>query len=680
MRTVIATILVCLLDSIAYPQGIEGDSIDVELLADEFLSSRDEAVEDEDTYEHFLQVLSSQMDLNSVTAEELRSLRVLTDAQVDHFIRYRREQGPLLDIHELQVIPGFDMETIRNISPFARVVDPAEKLNKALLRRIFSGGNSYLVTRYERTLEAKKGFIGSVGSRPFEGSPDKTYLRFRSSIPGDFSVGFTGEKDAGEKFSIDPSHRRWGFDYTSLHLQLRNKGKLKNLIAGDFQSQFGQGLVLGGGFTPGKNGQSIAAVRKSSIGFRPYTSVHESAYQRGLAVSMQPTPYLEISAFYSYAFRDASAEKKIDTVTSLQSTGYHRTANELAGRKKIPEQNAGFVISARKNRMDVGLTINYIEFGSMLRKTPTPYNQHAFTGSVHHNSSLFFNYRIENISFFSEVARSGSGGWAGLAGALMSLHSKLEVAMLYRNYGVRYHTFSSNAFSENTQPANEQGIYWGWKYSWNRRYHVNGYVDLFRFPWLGFRRYSPSEGYEWLMRANYNPTRKTSLFLQFRQESKTINTPEQMNLYKTSNAIRNNIAFQCDYGIGETVRLKTRIQYNNYKGNRATSEGWAFFQDLAFTAGPIQLSARHGLFHSDQYDNRHYVYENDAWLSYSLPVYSGVGVRNYVLFEYRINKTITIWLRYASTRMLNSSEVGSGMDAIRGNTRNDVKFQARIKF
>ncbi|MFI5135500.1 MAG: hypothetical protein ACHQD9_06580, partial [Chitinophagales bacterium] len=36
------------------------------------------------------------------------------------------------------------------------------------------------------------------------------------------------------------------------YLQVQNKGKIKNLIIGDFQNQFGQGLTLGGAFAMGK--------------------------------------------------------------------------------------------------------------------------------------------------------------------------------------------------------------------------------------------------------------------------------------------------------------------------------------------------------------------------------------------------------------------------------------------
>src|SRR5690606_38981311 len=114
---------------------------------------------------------------------------------------------------------------------------------------------------------------------------------------GDFSIGITGEKDAGEQMRIDESQLL--FDFTSFHVQVRNKGALRNLVAGDFQAQFAQGLLLGGAFGPGKGGESISALRKSSLGFQPYTSVHEGAYQRGLALTLHLLRHIDLSMFYS---------------------------------------------------------------------------------------------------------------------------------------------------------------------------------------------------------------------------------------------------------------------------------------------------------------------------------------------------------------------------------------------
>lgn len=657
--------------------------IDLDRLTDDLLAGSGNDINYENAFETLAQVLTSPLDLNTVTDEELLQLNVLTDQEVEDLLTYRREYGPLIDIYELQAIPGFTSTTISRLLPFVTVVDPATRINRSLLRRMFSAGNSYLVMRYERTLEAKKGFKAISGNgASYAGSPDKLYFRIRSSLPGDFSFGLTGEKDPGEKITFDGSGHQAGFDFMSYHVQLRNKGKLKNLIAGDFQCQFGQGLILGGAFGLGKGGANVASLRKSNIGFQPYTSVQENAYHRGVAVSYAPVHSITVSAYYSLTFRDASLETDTNSVvtTSFQTTGYHRTATELGSRKKVTEQNAGLIVAFQRDRLDAGVIVNAIHFDIPVLRTSTLYNQFEFRGSRNLNTGIFVNYRLNNISFFSETARSASGGSGTLAGLLMSVHSQLELAILYRSYGRNFHSLYGNAFSENTELRNERGVYWGWQYRWNRKYSVYGFADLFAFPWLGFRRYAPSHGYEWMLRGVYEPSRNAALVFSFREESKPRNRSGTQQVYTLEPLNRHVVSAHCDYGIRGNIRLKSRVQYSMQNSGTGVTEGWAVVQDVSISLGKFQITARHGLFDTDQSDNRQYVYERDAWSSYSLPAYSGVGVRNYALIEYNLSKRVTIWLRYARTRMSSVAEIGSGQDTIEGNTKNDVKFQARLKF
>lgn len=678
MSAIITTLLI--LSAIYASCQTREETPDLQSLSDGLLALPDEDLPYEALYENAMQILSSPLDLNTATAEELKSLYVLTDEQIENFVSYRRALGPLLDVYELQVISGFDRAVILELLPFIRVIDPSTRLNKRLFRRMFSSGHSYLVMRYARTLERKKGFYSSAGTdAAFSGSPDKMYVRMRSSLPGDFSVGITGEKDEGERMRVDRDVRQWGFDFTSFHFQVRNKGKLENLILGDYQAQFAQGLMLGGAFGIGKGGENVSTIRKSVMGFQPYTSVHEAACQRGIAATINIFPFLDISAFYSNARRDAN-EGDSSATRSLVSTGLHRTANELRAMKQVKEQNAGVVLRFKRHNLEAGLLTNLVYFDASLKKRETLYNQFAFSGTNNVNTGLFLNYRWRNLSFFSEAARSLRGGTGGLAGLLVSAHTNLDVAILYRYYARNFYTFYANAISENTQAQNERAVYWSWRYRWNRRYGINGYVDLFRFPWLGFRRYAPSDGYEWLIRGNYRPSRDVNVFLQLREESKAANQSRPANLFSVAERVRRNVSLNFDYGVGQNIRLKSRIQYNSQEFDGAITEGWAFIQDISFSLGKFGFSGRHGLFDTDQYDNRHYVYERDAWSSYSFPAYSGVGVRNYALIEYNVNKGLTLWFRYARTRMLSVGEIGSGQDTIDGNTRNDIKFQARLTF
>lgn len=670
----------CLSAILSSGQDVAEQGMDLQRIADEMVGYQDEGADYEDLYENLLQTLSTRYDLNQVSGEELKSLHLLTDLQIENFLTYRKEQGFFLDVYELQVVPGFDLTVIGRLLPFISVSDSGNKVNQSLLRRILSPGHSYVVTRYERTLEKNKGSSVHTWASPFEGSPDKLYFRLRSAQSGDYSIGLTAEKDAGEKLSFKSGRYPRGFDFTSFHLQLQNKGKLTSMLIGDFQTQFGQGLVLGGAFGLGKGGESVSTARKSNLGFLPYTSINETAYQRGVALTAQVFRNIRVSAFYSRAKRDASVSEDSVLITGFQTSGLHRSSAELDSRKKVTEQNFGLVLHFEQNRMDAGVILNALHFSIPVRKDPTLYNQMTFTGDQNLNAGFFLNYRLDNLSLFSEAARSVEGGSGAVAGLLMALHPRLDVTLVYRNYATNFYTFNSNAFSESTQPQNERGIYWGWKYRWSRKYNITGYVDLFTFPWLGFRRYAPSVGSEWLMRANYQPSKKVSVFVQLRTERKSRNLSDGTNPYRLAEGTKRNITLNAEYGIGEKIRLKSRLQHSHYLLDRNATEGLALVQDLTFAAGPFRFTGRHGLFETDNHDNRQYVYESDAWMAYSLPSYSGVGVRNFALIEYKVNKKLTLWVRYARTRVLRNTEIGSGPEAIAGNTKNDVKFQARFTF
>lgn len=106
----------------------------------------------------------------------------------------------------------------------------------------------------------------------------------------------------------------------------------------------------------------------------------------------------------------------------------------------------------------------------------------------------------------------------------------------------------------------------------------------------------------------------------------------------------------------------------------------ALVQDISYDLGKLALSGRYSLFDTDDYDNRQYVYERDVWLAYSMPAYSGIGIRSYILAEYAVNKKLTFWIRYARTRFTDRDEIGSGPDTITGNTKTDIRIQMKVQF
>jgi hypothetical protein len=170
------------------------------------------------------------------------------------------------------------------------------------------------------------------------------------------------------------------------------------------------------------------------------------------------------------------------------------------------------------------------------------------------------------------------------------------------------------------------------------------------------------------------------IFLQVREESKLRNTSEENETYSLDDGIKRNYWFSMNYAAGDHLNFKSRLQYSTFSFTGNTSDGLVISQAISADFGKFQVSMNYALFDTDDFDNRQYMYENDVYLAFSLPAYDGVGVRNYFMIEYKITKAFTIWLRYAQTRYSDREEIGTGLEMITGNTRNDVKFQTILKF
>ena len=112
-------------------------------------------------------------------------------------------------------------------------------------------------------------------------------------------------------------------------------GKLKTIALGDFQDQFGQGLVFGSGYSLEKGAETVPTVRRSSIGILPYTAAMEFGFFRGAGLTYHSGNW-QSSVIASYAPRDGWAASTLDTLTtedltinSFNQSGLHRTSSEL---------------------------------------------------------------------------------------------------------------------------------------------------------------------------------------------------------------------------------------------------------------------------------------------------------------------------------------------------------------
>jgi hypothetical protein len=671
-----------------------------------FAEIQSDEVPYEDLYETLLQYYQTPINLNTATREELRSLLLLNENQITTLLNHRQANGDLLSVYELQSIEGYDLRMISRILPFVSVLTGGANSSRgSLWQRIAREDNNALYLRYERVLQQRQGYTpptlyqGQPTTR-YLGSADKMLIRYRVSHTKDFSVGFSMEKDAGEPLVWNPKNGQFGADYVSAHLLIQERGKLKSLALGDYQLQFGQGLLLSSGLGVGKGAETITTLRRSSVGVRAYSSLLENSFFRGGAATYQVAPTVQVTGFVSHKNVDANLQQNQDSLaqydeftSGLLYTGFHRTASEIANRHRLSETIGGgnATYTSRDGNLAIGATGVFTHYGTPILKRPEPYNYFEFSGRENLALSLNYSYVYRNFLLFGETARSTGGGLGTVNGLLASLGSSVDAALLVRHYDSDFHTLYGNAFSENTRNINETGVYIGLKVRPVARWEISAYYDQFRFPWLRYRASAPTDGHDALIRVAYSPTKTSLLYVQLRQRLKPrdlastdlANLDPNRALPLPGEQLRQSILVYYNTAISPQLELRTRMQALRLRDDDglAWRSGYVLAQDVSYQFNrTLKLTARYSIFDADDYDSRQYVYEQDVLLAVSVPALYGQGTRVYGIAEIRINRAMTLWLRYAETRYRYQDVVGTGLESIQGSLRGEVKAQLRVKF
>ncbi len=684
LRTVF---FVLLLGSVAHAQEYPRRDFNPRELAQNLLPVPTQDLDYAEAGEALYQIYLNPLDLNTCTPDDLASLYLLDERQLSAFLAYRQQVGPLASVYELQAVPGFDLPLIYRLLPFVEVRD-------ALGLSLRADRQSFLLLRAERDVEPKRGYQpgepSKNGTYPqrYLGGPAQLYARLKFFGKNGLEGGFTLEKDPGEQLIFDPATHRYGADFISAHLLVRNRGHWKAATVGDYQLQFGQGLVLAGGFFLGKGSETVLTARRSHLGIRPYTSATEWGLLRGAAATYQVGRW-ELTPFFSRLRRDANLPDDDSTATtdptgSLQTSGLHRTPNEVGDKGRVVQQDAGLNVLWRGalNRVQVGATLLQTSFDVAIQKSARPYNQFEFSGKNNFVGSLQANYLWRNANFFGEIARSQSGGVGAVLGALASLGRRFDASLVFRRYDRNFHSFHARAFGESSRNSNETGLYLGWKYAPAPRWQVGGYLDGFRFPWLKYLVDAPSRGWGTLLRVAYVPRKTTQAFGQFVEEHKEKNIPDRL---QKQNAVvpttRRYAVLGLDHAPVRWLALSARAFYSSfrYAGFRP-SQGWGLVQEASVSRKNLTLTGRIAYFSTDDYDSRFYTYEADVLYAFSLPAYFNEGFRNYLLVQYRLSRSLDVWVRVARTDYLHQQTVGSGLDQIDAPHRTEIKTQVRWQF
>lgn len=653
----------------------------VEQLVEQLVEELDEEIDIDELLELLRNLRIQPIDLNHTDEQELARLVFLSPLQVASLLTHRAESGKFLSVLELQGVANFDVATIERLSPFVDVSSPGA-FEGLTWQDFHKESEQHLMLRYSTVLQQQVGYriTDSTRSR-YMGDANRYMLRYRLNFRNKVSLAINMEKDPGEPFF--KGQQRYGFDHYGLSLSVKDVGGVKEMVLGDYALQVGQGLVMWNGLSFGKGAMITTSARQGG-GLRSYTSMNEHNYLSGLAMRLSFANW-EITPFFSFRKLSGNRSKQEDgpaIISSISTSGLHRTPNELRNRNRVGQGVTGMDITYRYKRLKLGILGVYTQYDGEIVRDGSPRHQYAFEGDRLFTIGANYQYTFKNVYLFGETAHEYGRGWATLNGAIASLHPKVSVFANYRNYQKNYHAVFAQALGEGSTVVNEEGLYTGFLFHPSRKVEWVGYIDMFRFPWLRYRVDEPSAGMDVLSQFTYSWYKIGRISLRYRHrlkhENNTAPLPERVVVDVLKDQLR--LAFQ--YKLSDRWEVRTRGEGLRYEKDGRIDFGWLAYQDVFWkpVSLPIQANMRLAVFATDSYDARLYAYENNVLYASAFPMYYGKGGRTYINLRYRAGRKADFWIRYSHNYYPGEEAVGSGLNQSEGPHRSDINVQFRYKW
>ncbi|MBT5858588.1 MAG: helix-hairpin-helix domain-containing protein [Flavobacteriales bacterium] len=660
-----------------FSQNIEDKTSFLEQTIEQIAENSEEEIDFTELFENLEFYYKNPINLNNCNREDLKNLYILNSFQIEKLFSHIQKNGKLISYLELQSVRGFDIETIQLLLPFIRINEPINTKN------IVGNLQQYILIRDERNLQTPKGFIiDETGEKYYLGTKNRSLFRYRLQNKY-LQAGITAEKDKGETFFGE--HQKFGYDFYSAHLRIRNVGRIETAVIGDYNLQFGQGISIFGGIGFGKSSEVIDIQKTGNI-IRPHTSSDENRFFRGASFKLKLSDKFDIITFYSFNKVDANITDTTEgeglIFTSLQNSGMHRTENELLDKNAIKQQHFGLHSNYKIGNGNLGFSYINNKILGDYDKDLGVYNQFDLDTNINSVLSTDYQYLYKNLNFFGEFARSQNGGTAQLHGVLIGLDKTLSASFMYRDYDRSFQNNFAASFAE-SETQNEKGMYSGLEFKPNLKWKFRAYIDFYQYPWLRYYSSTPTFGKDYFIQSDYKINRNTKLYFRYKTERKEENfNIEDLNTPEIGINKKEVFRFNSTFKEGESWNFKNRIEYCRVKNIEGNENGFMIYQDVKYKPlfSKVSFSTRLTIFNTESYNSRIYAYESDVLYGYSIPSFYGKGRKFYVVLKFNILKDTDLWIKYSETIYNDRDVIRSGWDEIEGNRLTEIKLQLQYKF
>lgn len=653
-----------------YPaNGQENDNENWEKWLEALADFSDEDILWDEMHDQLEELAEHPININDTKREILQTIPFLNSQQVMDIVEYIDRYGPLKSKNELLSIESLDYHRRKLLSCFIVIGDKTTD-SKITLSKLRKYGKHDIMGYMSIPTYTRRG-----DNEAYYGYPVKHWLRYNFSYGNKLRLGIVASQDAGEPFFANVN--KAGYDYYSPFLMIKDTGIFETIAIGRYKVSLGMGLVINQGFFLGKQSTLMSFASPKGPTIRVHSSRSSDNWLQGAAITLNIAKWLKFTSFASYRKIDATLNNN-GTVSTLLSTSYHRTKDEIQRKNNTSMTLAGANLSADKNDYHASISFVATHIDRLLAPNKSSVYRDIYPeGHDFFNASVDYGYRRYPLMVNGETAINREGHIATLNSISFNLSRWLSMTFLQRYYSARYHSFYSNAVNDGGKVQNESGYYLGteWKPAYD--IDVNCYIDYAYFPWPRYQVSQSSHSLDacvsskmkkgnWIFNARYR--------YRLRQKDNYDKSSSTPLVWTKSHRAR--LSVQWDNSIW-TAGLQTDACTYSYDH---LSKGIMLTQVIGYNMPRLSISATMKLFYTDDYNSRLYSYERAPLYCYSNSAYYGRGLRYSFMAKWKPTDSLTLTGKVGVTDYFDRSSIGSSLQQIDASSACDVELQAKWKW
>jgi len=468
---------------------------------------------------------NNQIVLAPQELEVLNSYGLIDSLEMQQLKVFYFAGGQILNLYQLQgLLSKTDPVKLQALLPFLLL--PAPKLSTALAHFDVSTLQFKAELRVlPPSFQNQQQYWSVSQDTNYLGSPFSFDWRCQLSV-SNWRFGSHIAKDAGEPFWHQG--KNGGFDFLSAFAAWKNPNNLRvlsKMLLGSYQLQWGQGLQLWTSRGLGKSIDLLQLVRNPQ-GLQPYQSNDEQRFLQGAAIQLHKAPY-ELLLFGSYKFTDTKSPIDSNQVefNFSYTSGYHRTAMEIARRRLLQEQLLGIAFSKSGSVFRSGIMLLYQQARLRLSIADTLDSAFQMMSAQLLSTGLYARGTWRQFYFYGEAVLCSHQQFNLKQKSAINLalvyfcDPKIEIGIHLRNYGSSYKAFYANPIGNSSLGVNERGLIMQYKCQLRRYTVLRLLSEWTTQPFINHNSKFPVTKHEIRLQYAHQSSRKNSFDCQLARRS-----------------------------------------------------------------------------------------------------------------------------------------------------------------